>query len=378
MRKSALNLKRKPAHLDETRLDDERVFLVDEEPLPRIKSHTEIRVGALTDAPLRPRAGGLAACLAVLCMAGYLVLGKHHVSGKRHDAGSFALCRQAVGAMLMIVSAYARHGSVLWSCRREHYWAIVKLGLLNYLNAICFIWGFKLTTPFVASVSQLSVPVMTYCYTTSVGLEAPTCRKGAGVCLIVLGCLLTAIGSSTDKSEHHAAMPSGVMLWLGLASLTLQTSSFSAMLVVQKPILDHYPVAVVVAWGYSAGAVFSLASSVLDGSIRTVPGHFNSPTAISIIIYSATIGALAYFELICFATKHLPASFVACSVALEPLAVSLLGILAFHYEVSALESIGYAIAMLGVAAMASVIVAEGPALSSPRRRPHHVAPKEFA
>ena len=126
---------------------------------------------------------------------------------------------------------------------------------------------------------------------------------------------------------------------------------------------------IVVAWGYSAGVAFSVVSSAVDGSLWTLPAHFNSPTAVSIVIYSATVGALAYFELITFASKHLPASFVACSVALEPLAVSMLGILAFGYEVTPLEAVGYAIAMLGVAAMAAIIVSDGPTLGSPRLSP---------
>jgi hypothetical protein len=69
---------------------------------------------------------------------------------------------------------------------------------------------------------------------------------------------------------------------------------------------------------------------------------------------ASAVGAFAYFELITFATKHLPSTFVACSIALEPLAVSALCALAYrHYSLSPLEAIGYAVAFLGVSASAS-------------------------
>ena len=40
------------------------------------------------------------------------------------------------------------------------------------------------------------------------------------------------------------------------------------------------------------------------------------------MVYSAVLGAVAYFELIAIATKHLPATVVGISVAFEPLAVT--------------------------------------------------------
>lgn len=218
--------------LDATR--DERVALV----VPH-------RLSIPVEPTLRPVAGSFAALAAVLAMAGYLVLGKHHISGARHDPGGFSLCRQVVGALLMLISGYGRHGCALFKLRQEHYGWIVKLGFLNYLNSICFIWGFKLTSSFVASVAQLSVPVLTYIYTAAVGLESPTYRRTAGVCLIVCGCLLTAIGSSMNQSSSGAGSSSDkALLWIGCGALLIQTSAFVGLLVVQKRVLEYYPVSV--------------------------------------------------------------------------------------------------------------------------------------
>jgi len=43
---------------------------------------------------------------------------------------------------------------------------------------------------------------MTFVYTALAGLEVPTCLRTTGVCMIVLGCLLTALGSA-----HHEHAP---------------------------------------------------------------------------------------------------------------------------------------------------------------------------
>ena len=64
------------------------------------------------------------------------------------------------------------------------------------------------------------------------------------------------------------------------------------------------------------------------------------------LLYSP-LGALAYFELVGVATKHLSPTLVALSVALEPLCVSAIGIGFFGYALQPLEVGGYCCAALG-------------------------------
>ena len=47
--------------------------------------------------------------------------------------------------------------------------------------------------------------------------------------------------------------------------------------------------------------------------------------------------SVAYFEAIAYASLHLPPTLVACSVALEPLGVSLIGATAFGHVTTPLE-----------------------------------------
>ena len=70
------------------------------------------------------------------------------------------------------------------------------------------------------------------------------------------------------------------------------------------------------------------------------------------LLYSPS-GALAYFELVGVATKHLSPTLVALSVALEPLCVSAIGIGFFGYALQPLEVGGYCCAALGAASLAA-------------------------
>ena len=97
---------------------------------------------------------------AAVVMAGYVVLSKQFV-GHQHsegsgDVGAFLLARQLLASLLMLLLAVCKHGWML--PEPEHRRTFAKLGFLNFVNAIGFVWGIKLTTAFVTSVLQLSIP----------------------------------------------------------------------------------------------------------------------------------------------------------------------------------------------------------------------------
>ena len=71
------------------------------------------------------------------------------------------------------------------------------------------------------------------------------------------------------------------------------------------------------------------------------------------------LGAVAYFELIGIATKHLSPTLVGASVALEPLCVSALGVAFFGYSLNRVEAGGYVCASVGAASLAGAYSCEG-------------------
>ena len=98
----------------------------------------------------------------------------------------------------------------------------------------------------------------------------------------------------------------------------------------------------------------------------------------AIVLYSAVAGAALYFELIAFATKQLTPTLVAISVSVEPLLVSLFGVLFFAYRPTPYDAVGYALAALGAVALAVTYARAPPpaAAGAERYRRLDVAPAD--
>ena len=177
-------------------------------------------------------------------MAGYVVLSKQFVgpSDGSSNVGAFLLARQLIASAVMLALAACRHGCLL--PRPEHRGVLGRLGFLNFVNAIGFVWGVKLTTAFVTSVLQLSIPVLTLLYSTLAGLEQPSATKGGALLLTLLGCVLVAVGSAGEQAAAAAAggdgpddpSPRGALsLVVGVAILVAQCTSFVGLVVTRGP-----------------------------------------------------------------------------------------------------------------------------------------------
>lgn len=324
--------------------------------LPKRDSDADLTSVCAVEAPALKRPnrplGAAAAVTAAGVMAGYVVLGKHFVGkagSSASDVGLFLLARQLIAATLMVLLAVGKHGTGQMLPRPEHRRALGVLGLLNFVNAVGFVWGVRLTTAFVTSVMQLSIPVLTLLYSTLAGLEAPSLVKTASLLVTILGCALVTTGSVGEPGDGDT----GLSLGLGVLLLFAQCSSFVALVVVQKRVLEFYPVAVVVGWSYCLCTAWSCVYCVLDGSIfRLAELATRSTAGLAIILYSAVFGAVAYFELLGIATKHLSPTLVTISVALEPLGVSAIGVCFFGYSLNASEIAGYTCAAVGCTSLA--------------------------
>mmetsp|Transcript_20646 Transcript_20646/g.62004 ORF Transcript_20646/g.62004 Transcript_20646/m.62004 type:complete len:202 (-) Transcript_20646:114-719(-) len=102
----------------------------------------------------------------------------------------------------------------------------------------------------------------------------------------------------------------------------------------------------------------SAAAAAADGSLGAVGAALASPRDAAIVAYSATCGCVAYFVLIAYASKHLPAELVSVTVAVEPLAVSALGMLLLGAEPCAAEGAGFALAFGGTALLSRAVQSE--------------------
>ena len=173
-------------------------------------------VGAVHEA--QPALGACAALLAALCMSGYVLLSER--TTRRHDEAGFLLLRQLIATACMLLIAGARHGwqrIFLPPSDRDMRW----LGAFQFLNAALFLHGVALAGGFVASVAQLSIPVLTFAYTSVTGLERPSLRRLAAMLTIVTGCALTACGhaSAVSMAARDAVGDSVGRRLLGISGL---------------------------------------------------------------------------------------------------------------------------------------------------------------
>ena len=329
---------------------------------------------------LRPFIGLLAAVGAACCMAGYALVGDEQIDPLRgRDASGFLLLRQVIASILMLLLCCCRHGThatFLSSADAKEAFTpkqrnlVQALGVFQALNGICFVEGLSLSGAFVAAVCQLAIPVFTFAYAWAARLERPSALRTVAMMSIVVGCALTACGHGqamhgTGAVHLHDESAADWRLAGGVALLLAQCASFVGILIVQKRVLAHHPVSLVLAWSYALAACWTLAYCVAAKSAFRLGRHLRvrhhhrelvvDYTAVSNIAFAALLGAVLYFELVGIATKHLPPTLVACTVTLEPLFVSLFGAFVLGRKTSTLEIGGYVFAALGAVAMSYLV-----------------------
>ena len=340
----------------------------------------------------RPALGGGAAFAAACCMSFYVLTAEQHIM--QRDPAGFLLLRQLLASFCLAGAAAYRHGWQLPppDARRD----VHILSVLQFFNAICFITGVSLAGSFVATVCQLSIPVLTFVYSACIGLEVPSLRRGLALLAVSTGCLLTTVGHAmqgaatqleqqpTVRHQHpyrrqrgrlrvepSPSPPSSVFhhaqdrsvhslggqscsYGLGVALLVLQCSCFVGIVIVQRRVLRSHAVALVVSWSYGLASLWTFGYCVVQGSAWQLGTQIASASDIAAVSSSAVLGAACYFELIGVASKHLPPTLVACSVALEPLLVSFFGAIRFGRHTTYLEIWGYLLAALGACTMAAL------------------------
>ena len=359
-----------------------------------------------TNAPL----GMCAAVSAACCMSGYVLVSEYMT--RQHETSGFLLLRQLVASGFMVVLAWSKHGMAALEMPRSQWRDVRLLGAFQFLNAVLFLHGLSLAGAFLTAVCQLSIPVLTFAATAISGLERPSIRRAAAMLTIVCGCALTAGGHTMHEAAGAAAAaaatdPSAVAmlgggasrgsagmhvegrrLWhaharsfdskrgshrrrsptpatfigvgaphaalLGVMLLLAQCASFVGIVLVQRRVLRQHPVSVVVLWSYVLATAWTSAYCVVAGSVWRLSEQLTCWSDVLSLGFSALFGSVGYFEAIAVATKHLSPTLVACSVALEPLAISSFGAVFAGHVTTPLEVAGYALASLGACAMAMI------------------------
>ena len=159
-----------------------------------------------------------------------------------------------------------------------------------------------------------------------------------------------------QRRQHRQSLQTATAMLpsLGGALLLLQCCSFVGIVLVQRRVLRVVPVSLVVLWSYVLATAYTALYCLCMGSLGRLHSQLASASDMLAIVVAAVVGSVFYFEAVAIATKHLPPTLVACSVALEPLAVSALGAAFLGHITTPVEMCGYMFASLGACALAAL------------------------
>ena len=179
-------------------------------------------------------------------------------------------------------------------------------------------------------------------------------------------CLTNSHHHARSKRGHHSTkvLHASHLPLFGVLLLLCQCASFVGIVLVQRRVLKHHPVSIVVLWSYLIATLYTALYCLCVGSLWRLSSQITSTADAGSLAFAAVFGSVIYFEAVALATKHLPPTIVACSVALEPLAVSLLGALFFGHVTTPFEVGGHAVASIGACAMAGLVETDGSSGSS--------------
>ena len=257
---------------------------------------------------------------------------------------------------MLAALAFLRSGGVI--SLPPHPWHVLGLGASYFSFQTCWMWGLELTTPFIAAISSLMIPVFSMLVSRCVGTEQLSAVQIAGTIYTVLGCGL-CIPEPSGRDQ-------AVSLVVGTAILLTCCACFVGLVLIQQSLMQS---AKQVAVGadpppYQAWLVFSytivciplaLVHCLLDGSAfdgRLIES-FTTFEELSALLYFVIAGTVAYLELIAIAGRHLQPTMLTLCFAAEPLVVTILQYFCYADGITWLQLFGYVVTAWGVHVIAS-------------------------
>ncbi len=181
--------------------------------------------------------GHLALAAVQLCFGSFPIFGILAFEGFAPRA--VAAWRFVVGALVLGAIAWWRHGRGMLPRRAD----LLRLQVCAFLgvglNMVLFLEGLERTTAVNTGLLMPIIPVYTLIIAVAVGQERFRWRRGIGIALALAGTSVLLLQKGPDLSRSHL---------VGNLLILTNCLSYSAFLVVSKPLLGRYPPLVVVAW----------------------------------------------------------------------------------------------------------------------------------
>lgn len=258
--------------------------------------------------PVGRRSGHVALVIVQLCFGLFPVYGILAMDPEvGFDALGVASWRILAGALILGAIAFLRFGRRALPPRRE--WGLLLacavLGIV--LNQGLFLLGLHRSTATNAGLVMCLIPVFTFVLAALARQETFRWVRAVGVLVALLGTAPLFLGQGAELLGEHS---------LGNALMALNTLSYSAYLVVSKPLSSRYPALLVMAWVY----LFSLPFLPLFlARAHMLPADIDSTRVWASLAYVVVFATLLGYLLNVYALARVRASTTAIYVYMQPL-----------------------------------------------------------
>ena len=205
------------------------------------------------------------------------------------------------------------------------------------LNQVCFIAGLERSSASHAGLIVALGPIMVLVLSCTIGLEALTVSKFAGMLIAFGGVAILTTAKSAPGS--HAA-------WVGDLILLAGSGVFAVYTILMKEVADKYDAVTVNALAYVIGVPLMLpfaATAVLQVHWGEVP----APAWWS-LAYAIFFGSVVPYLIFALAMTELTAARVAAFAYIQPVIATSLGVLMLHERLSVRLFIGGALILGGL------------------------------
>ena len=314
--------------------------------------------------PKRPLLIGALLMITVCSIfAGYSVLAHVVLSAASNaKALAFAWVRDAIGATLLLATAYATERAAFWPAI-EDWPRLLACGFAGVWGAQGFsaLALANLNATLFAVLEQL-LPVVSLLACVALGEERFALRdalswaKALGVSLAVGGAAFLAWSASKGGSGSGGLAEGNSNLPIGLAFTSVQLLLGGSYSAAQKPLLRRYPPIVVAAWGYASGLCL-LTLSVIPSA--TADAWTFSPLAVAAVAYAGVLSSFFAYGAMAVANKLAGPLFLTSFYPVQPIATAVIAAVALGSRFTLEEVGGAAIVSLGLLCVVAAKAREG-------------------
>jgi len=271
-------------------------------------------------------------------LAVQLMFGAFHVVGK---ALLGELPPLAVAGLRVAIATPLLLALAVWKDRYLPSWSDLKqlllLGFLGvFANQLLFIFGLSHTTASNAAILMPSIPVFAAALGAMLGIQRIDRKQALGIASAVLGAVLLL-----DPAHFHLDGTA-----LGNLLILINCLSYSAFLVLQRPVLQRLPWRTVIAASFLFGGAGVLAASASE--LAQLAARGMSPEAWLGVAYIALFPTTLGYFLATWAVRRSSPTLVAAYTTLQPLASALLAAVFLGERVGWREGAGFALIMGGL------------------------------